>query len=79
MYKRAAASICLPVDADGPVIGRMSPILNASCAHPELTLNKTAKATNGNIKRVFKGNAKYYHGEIYDKEFDEIFGNFIRN
>jgi hypothetical protein len=30
-----------------------------------------------NIKRVFKGNAKYYHGEIYDKEFDEIFGNFF--
>jgi hypothetical protein len=53
MYKRAAASICLPVDADGPVMGRMSPILNASCAHPELTLNNTAKATNGNKKRVF--------------------------
>ena len=28
MYRRAAASICLPVEANGPVIGRIRPILN---------------------------------------------------
>ena len=32
MYKRAAASICLPVEAKGPVMGKIKPILNLSCA-----------------------------------------------
>ena len=30
MYKRAAASICLPVEAKGPVMGKIKPILNLS-------------------------------------------------
>ena len=32
MKSSTAASICLPVDACGPVIGRMTPILTVSCA-----------------------------------------------
>ena len=32
MYSRHAASICLPVDANGPVSGRINPILNGSAA-----------------------------------------------
>ena len=32
MYKRTAASICLPVEAKGPVMGKIRPILNLSCA-----------------------------------------------
>src|SRR5690606_17853788 len=32
MYRRTALSICLPVEAKGPVMGRIRPILKASWA-----------------------------------------------
>jgi hypothetical protein len=34
-------------------MGRMSPILKASCAHTEVALNMKAKAIKGKKKRVF--------------------------
>ena len=64
MNKRAAASICLPVDADCPVMGNMSPILKASCAHPELALNNKAKPIKGNKKRVFMKKLRGMTGAI---------------
>ena len=44
MYKRAAASICLPVEAKGPVMGRIRPILKVSCAWAALVKAAAAKA-----------------------------------
>src|SRR4030095_2705661 len=46
MYSLAAASTCLPVEAKGPVIGRIRPILKASCART-MPLADTRKAARG--------------------------------
>ncbi len=46
MYSFAAASICLPVEANGPVIGRMRPTRNLlSWARPRLLAASKAAAT----------------------------------
>ena len=51
MYSLAAASICLPVEAKGPVIGRTRPILKASCARamPLAETRKAARAARINV------------------------------
>jgi hypothetical protein len=53
MYKRAAASICLPVLAEGPVMGKIRPILKAcwawACGAPSEMTNPKQAAS----KRVF--------------------------
>ena len=44
MYRRHAASICLPVDANGPVSGRMSAILSGSAANTKRGAQAAAAA-----------------------------------
>jgi len=46
MYKRTAASICLPVEAKGPVMGKIRPILNLSCAMAVPALANTMAPAN---------------------------------
>ncbi len=44
MYSLIALSICLPVEAWPPVIGRISPILTGSCARAGASASAPSKA-----------------------------------
>src|SRR4051794_35431442 len=52
MYSFTPASICLPVEACGPVIGRMRPIFTLSCANA-LPANSVASASDAIPKTEF--------------------------
>jgi hypothetical protein len=47
-----AASIWRPVEANGPVIGRISPIFTASCAQASVPLKESANAAAPALKIV---------------------------
>ena len=59
MYSLAAASICLPVEAKGPVIGRIRPILKASCARAMPLAETRQAATAARINVLLSMNVSF--------------------
>ena len=59
MYRRAAASICLPVEAKGPVMGKISPTLKLSWAQDIEPPNTPNKAKAPNSTRFFICDLQY--------------------